>query len=359
MKFIHASDFHLCSSFINSAIPAEIAEAHRNQLWKSFQNIIDICAKDNIDILLISGDLFEAEYAKISDIKRIADAFATIPETKVIISCGNHDPNSENSYYRLIAFPSNVFIFPSEFSNIDLPEFNTVIYGFSWNINKYAETPFDLPVLDKNKINFLSLHCDAVNRSVYMPIKAEVIDGVGFDYVALGHIHKATHLMNNIFYCGSPEPLDFGEEGKHGYFLGELNDEKLTVKFVKSAHREFVTKKIKLNGQMDHNEIKKVVLQECADGFQKNIYRIKFTGMISPEVRISSVIDDISDQFYCLMVQDETLPDYDIKKLYSENRDNIIGKFIESLMDKAATDIIAYKALIAGLNAMLQQRGGM
>ena len=110
---------------------------------------------------------------------------------------------------------------------------------------------------------------------------------------------------------------------------------------------------------MDNNQIKNLVLSECADGLHKNIYRIKFTGMLSPEIQLTSIIDDLKDQFYCLMYQDNTLPDYDIAKLYKENKDNIIGKYIESLMKSATQDVIAYKALIAGLNAMLEQRGGI
>ena len=142
MKFIHASDFHLCSSFHQSSLPSEVAATHRDQLWQTFYRIVETCRKDQIDLLLISGDLYEHEYAKLSDVKRIADAFDTIPHTKILIACGNHDPLYERSYYKVLEFPQNVFIFPSEYTFMELEELNTIVYGFSWNRTRYDSIPF-------------------------------------------------------------------------------------------------------------------------------------------------------------------------------------------------------------------------
>ncbi len=358
MKFIHASDFHLCSGYESSSLPKPIAKERREQLWTTFHSLIDTCREDRIDVLLISGDLYENDYAKISDVKRIADAFASIPETRVFISCGNHDPYYDKSYYNIIAFPENVHIFPSEYSSVELKEHNAVIYGFSWDKNAYKQSPFTFSSIDPNKINILCLHCDVLTKSEYLPLSVQAIDDIGFDYAALGHIHKTTQVKSQIFYSGSPEPLDFGEEGKHGYYLGKITDKKSKVKFIDSAKRAFVSKTIKLSGEMDHNHIRDLILQESDEDMKKNIFRIKFKGMVDPQVSLSSVVNELKDRFYCLLYKDLTVPDYDIMKLYRQNKDNIIGKYIESLLKQAEADIVAYKALIYGLNALLEQNGG-
>jgi exonuclease SbcD len=68
------------------------------------------------------------------------------------------------------------------------------------------------------------------------------LEGLGFDYVVLGHIHKPQALdpLSSIFYVGSPLPLNFGEaETSHGYWL--LDTEAATPEFVPLPSREFIT----------------------------------------------------------------------------------------------------------------------
>jgi len=43
-------------------------------------------------------------------------------------------------------------------------------------------------------------------------LNAQELLSLGFDYYALGHIHKPQEIGANMAYCGSPEAVDFGEE---------------------------------------------------------------------------------------------------------------------------------------------------
>lgn len=353
MKLLHASDFHLFSSFVSSPLPEEVSKEHRQRLYDAFANIIKICKKDKVDVLLISGDLYEGSYAKISDIKRISDAFATIPETKVFISPGNHDYYDADSYYNIVSFPSNVHIFTDTFEAVELPEHNAVVYGFGWKQNRYPEMPFSFVPLDKSKINILCLHCDTLTKSDYLPIDADLIDSLGFDYAALGHIHKAGQVKKKVFYSGSPEPLNFGEDGNHGFFMANLDKKNIRVNFASSAKCLFKTIIIKLTGRMDSNEIKETILSEAGDGKDKNVYRIVFTGTVNPQINVDDIISDLKNDFYSLIYIDKSVYDYDIKKLYHQNRGNIIGKYIEKLMKAASEDPVVYSAMLKGLNALL------
>lgn len=50
------------------------------------------------------------------------------------------------------------------------------------------------------------------------------LEGLGFDAVLLGHIHKRQELSATTVYCGSPEAVSFGEESdEHAYYLWETN----------------------------------------------------------------------------------------------------------------------------------------
>ena len=72
MKFVHASDIHL-GRFYKGELPLEIAKKRREELWNSFENLINFCIKESIEILLLTGDLYEKEYFTLSDIDRFSD----------------------------------------------------------------------------------------------------------------------------------------------------------------------------------------------------------------------------------------------------------------------------------------------
>ena len=71
--------------------------------------------ENDIKYLFIAGDLYEQKYIKKSTIEYINNLFKEIPETKIFISPGNHDPLLKNSYYNNFLWNNNVHIFKPEF----------------------------------------------------------------------------------------------------------------------------------------------------------------------------------------------------------------------------------------------------
>lgn len=64
----------------------------------------------------------------------------------------------------------------------------------------------------------------------------------GFDYVALGHIHKFQQVTDRAYYGGSIERCDFNEEhDPKGFVIGALDGKKLSVEFVETPARVFET----------------------------------------------------------------------------------------------------------------------
>ena len=63
----------------------------------------------------MAGDLYENEQIRESTIEYINDLFKQIPNTKVFISPGNHDPYINNSYYKTFQWAekcNNIFSKP-------------------------------------------------------------------------------------------------------------------------------------------------------------------------------------------------------------------------------------------------------
>lgn len=64
-----------------------------------------------------------------------------------------------------------------------------------------------------------------------------VNDLKGFDYVALGHIHKFQRLDDRVFYAGNIERLDFNEEGEQkGFIIADIDrkSKSLSLKFIET-----------------------------------------------------------------------------------------------------------------------------
>jgi len=84
LKFLHFSDIHLDAPF--SSLGSKFAaEQRRRDLLEVFGRIIDLAKKEAVDIILISGDLYEHEYVRKSTIHYINKKFSEIPKQKCLL----------------------------------------------------------------------------------------------------------------------------------------------------------------------------------------------------------------------------------------------------------------------------------
>lgn len=110
MKFVHIADMHFDVPFTTLS-RNNLGDKRRLEQRKVFKQIIDYIAQNEIDHLFIAGDLYEHEYVKSSTIEYINNLFKEIPNTKIYIVPGNHDPKIKDSYYNNFNWNSNVHIF--------------------------------------------------------------------------------------------------------------------------------------------------------------------------------------------------------------------------------------------------------
>jgi exonuclease SbcD len=62
----------------------------------------------------------------------------------------------------------------------------------------------------------------------------------GFDYVALGHVHKFQQFPGNIFYSGSPGRMNFGEQEEKGFLVIDFYGRQVKeVRFIPTPARRF------------------------------------------------------------------------------------------------------------------------
>lgn len=187
MKFVHIADVHFDTPFSTLAIKG-LSGTRRLEQRNAFKKVIDYIRENNIEYLFICGDLYEQEYVRESTIEYINKLFETIPDTKIFIVPGNHDPYIKNSYYRTFNFSKNVKIFTGNIEKIEDKNVNIYGYGFEdFYMKSGLEEKID--IYDVNKINILLTHCDldgvSNNETRYNPILKSKLKILGFDYIGI------------------------------------------------------------------------------------------------------------------------------------------------------------------------------
>ncbi|EOD00872.1 metallophosphoesterase family protein [Caldisalinibacter kiritimatiensis] len=361
IKCIHTGDLHLGMEFKNASFDIDYGKKRRIELWQTFDRIVNRAINNKVDFLFIAGDLFEDDYCSLGDIKRIAGKFAEAKNVNIVIATGNHDILTDKSFYRLVKWPENVYIFNNSVEKIEFEKFNTVIWGLSWDKKEEKRNLVDnIKAQEQGKINVLLAHGDTFNKdSQYLPINKDLLINSGFDYVALGHIHKPQFITERIAYCGSPEPLDFGETGLHGIIEGIVSKEKVDMQFVPFSKRMFITKEVQIDSEMTYQDIiNKIIQCDDEDSRSNNIYRIILKGIRDRDIAldINELKESIKNNFNYVEIIDKTEPDYDLDKIKKENKDNIIGYFIKEMEQKNLKDPVVKDALYYGLEALLKEK---
>lgn len=356
MRFIHMADVHFDCPFTVLASNETLADQRRLEQRKAFTDTIEYIKENKIPFLFISGDLYEQKYIRKSTIEYINNLFKEIPETKIFISPGNHDPFLINSFYNTFEWNNNVTIFNPEIKIIETEEAD--IYGFGFT-DFYCENSQieKINIKNKNKINILithgSLDASKTLDMQYNPLNSNKLKEIGFDYVALGHIHKANYEenKNNFIYPGSLISFGFDELGEHGFLDIEINknnsgknnlinlkinndnlnnsEENKKIKFIKIDRRIFEEIKINIS---EINSEEELIEKINSIKLEKNKnYKIILEGFKKIEINLNKIKKMILND-KILKLKDLSQVQYDAEKLANQN--NLKGIFISKILQK-------------------------
>ena len=324
------------------------------EIWSTFERVIQVCEDEKTDLLLIAGDLFHRQ-PLLRELKEVDYLFSKLTHTKVVLIAGNHDYLKPDSYYRKYRWASQVyFLLDDTLDYIEFPEFETSVYGLSYTSKEITESLYDFAFPQKKQpIEILLAHG---GDEKHIPIHKNQLLKLGYDYIALGHIHRMQEVeRNKIVYAGSMEPTDKNDIGPHGYFLGEITKERSEVHFVPFAIRTYIHMEIPVNEKMTKREIKDRVAEEISKRGTMNCYKIILTGFCDQEMELS--LEELDAYGNILEVQNLTRAAYDFEKIQRANAGNLLGKYIESLKD-AEKNSVEYMALFEGVEALLGSKRG-
>lgn len=335
MKFVHIADLHFDSPFVNLADKEGLGETRRLEQRKIFKKVIEYIKDNNIKYLFISGDLYEHKYIKKTTIEYINNLFKEIPNTLIFISPGNHDPYLKNSYYNKFNWNENVKIFKNKIEKIETENAN--IYGFGFDDFYCTDCGIEnLEIEEKNKINILVIHGTLNGASLeekqYNSIKSKTLEEKGFDYVALGHIHKLdynTYENQRIVYPGSTASLGFDELGQHGMIVGELDKEKIKLEFIPIDETEFIIQNLDITQINSKEELIETINELNME--ENNLIEIYLTGKRNFEIDTYEIKKFITNE-KIIKIKNKTKINYNLEIIAEEN--TLKGIFVKKMLDK-------------------------
>lgn len=278
MKFLHTADLHIGRTL-------EMRSLLEDQKY-ILKQITEIAAAEKVDAVLISGDIFDRSVPREEAVVLYDDFISELvleKKIRVFAISGNHDSSSRiqgmNSLLKKAGYyvegnpqdPPSAYEFHDEYGslNIVMLPFKDMrvmkaVYSIEEDLTPQEILKEVLKRADRADRNILMTHnyfSDSVNKAEVSDSERRLIIGgediidrealSGFDYVALGHLHKPQKAGDeNIRYSGSILKYSASEtEHKKSVVIADLKEKGNTdIKLIPlEPLRDFV----RLEGTLD------------------------------------------------------------------------------------------------------------
>jgi len=333
IKLLHAADFHLDSP-LGAAGPEPAVR--RAELRRTAERIFEMAVKENVDLILLAGDLFDGTSPYLGTVEFIKRCIgkAGIP---VFISPGNHDFYNERSPYAAGDWPKNAIIFRDNvISSTYVKSLDCYVHGRAFTGPFDDGYPLDgFGVVDKKSLNIVLLHGEVTQgRSRYGAVRPADIERSGADYIALGHIHMYSepHVRGGTAWAwpGCPEGRGFDETGEKGVIIAEIEKGNTNIRFLPTASRHYFDIEIDAGGSAYPLQS---ILSALPDSSKNDIFRITLLGESGDTgIDIEGLKAALKDECYSVEIYDKTALRKDIWA--GADEDTLRGLFLRELRER-------------------------
>lgn len=260
--FLHAADIHLDSplhglSRYEGAPAREIRQATR----KALDNLVSYVLEHRIPLLLIAGDLYDGDCPDFQTPLHFSARMSRLREagTRVALIRGNHD--AQNRMTRSLRLPDNVYTFPAARpATWKLDDLGIAVHGQSYDREAVLDNlALDYPEPVPGMFNIGLLHTSlsgTPEHSRYAPCTLNQLLAKGYDYWALGHIHRheIMHRDPPVIFSGCIQGRHIREPGGKGCMRvdmdpsGGINIERVELDVLRWQHMELDVSGLKTRG---------------------------------------------------------------------------------------------------------------
>lgn len=216
MRILHIADCHLGR------------RGREEHIFSQLGRVAEVCLRERVDLLLIAGDLFDGANPPPVLKERLLEVLTPLRERgiRVLALCGNHD--------RGAGPVGEGVVFLEEPREVRVGD--CLLYLFPYHPEgSFRDVLKSVPSRKQAPCQILVCHASYVSwgnpriwaelseeGALFWPFTPRDIEGLPFDYIALGHYHNPTLWQVGEVLCGYPgtiEPLSFQEEGPRKAFL--------------------------------------------------------------------------------------------------------------------------------------------
>lgn len=316
MKFIHAGDIHLGNPFVGLRnIPNWTQNLVQEAGNTAFQRLVADAIAEDVDFILLPGDLFDGGSLDAQVILTVLNAFEELKAAKiqVILAYGNHDFMVGQN--KDLPWPDNVFVLASDkvesrqltSKHGELVTFSGFSYG-QQHIN--ADMLSQFPSRNQASKYHIGLYHGELGQpgqGDYAPFSLTAMNSKHYDYWALGHIHVRQTLQERPFigYSGDLQGLNKNETGHKGYYLVDDASGQLQGQFIDVAPVIWLQEKLTLPADLAVNELSNYIRQHV-QGDRDNFALITLA-LSSDDARIQSLL--ANGQLQAQLMQDSRTQD--------------------------------------------------
>lgn len=363
-SFVHAADLHLdCPLEGLGEVPPELAAILKNSTFRALDSIVDLCIEQKTAFLVVAGDVYNAKDKSLCAQLRLQHSLARLAEASIpsYIVHGNHDP--ANGWNAALDWPDAAHFLSSgkggalpvichgtEIASVSGISYakGAVTENLAARLSPPKGSPFSVAVLHCN--------CGQVGGyEAYSPCTLDELARSGFDYWALGHVHKRSILHEQapvVLYPGNPQGLNPKETGPKGCYLVHVSDSQaVALQFVETDAVRWSYAEVACSGMTQEQELIDKA-QETLDGIRNQagrpaLVRLLLTGRtalhrnlarpnllreITEELRD---IDHAPDEIVWLeAIQNQTRLDIDLEERRTSK--DFLGDFLRAVQEARA-----------------------
>lgn len=230
-RFLHAADLHLDSPLRGLEAEGAPVEIIRDASREALGGLVDLALEEKVALVLLAGDLFDGSWIETRTGLYFAAQMRRLREAgiEVLAVRGNHD--AQNRMSRQIEL-NITFLKDRLPQSLELPALGAVVHGQSYGPATPDGSGIDLarwPHAVPGLLNIGLLHTCLEQSGVherYAPTTRAALEGLGYDYWALGHIHAREEVSRDpwIVFPGNLQGRDVGETGPKGATLATVED---------------------------------------------------------------------------------------------------------------------------------------
>ncbi|MEF2560911.1 MAG: DNA repair exonuclease [Eggerthellaceae bacterium] len=352
VTFIHAADLHLGAPFkgLRSLAPAW-NDALLHAIPKSFKKVIDLAISEEVDFVVLSGDIFDNSHPSYADFSLFVSELTRLQQLgiPVYFVTGNHDPYiSWDSSFS--ALPENAHLLGVSKAEFACYERDgqpiALIGGRSYYTQSWpSDEDISEGISRETAMSELGISAPFMIGVIHTgldidptrsPVKPRTLLMRNVDYWACGHIHQPKIFPSSddprIVFSGCPQGRDMKEEGEHGAFKVTLETGKPNkTEFFPAASIAWKRLELDISECDTISEVQERIIDaefscNAQTRCQRMMFRLSLTGRSSLHADLTeAVLEDVRNAlndgypfFFVDAIANRTKPPLNYKALRKE-----------------------------------------